>query len=437
MRMDIIGAGILAAVLLLGAGCPNGDDDDANADDTVADDDDATSGAAPIVYFVVHADPADLQSIKSHDAACSDFDQGDGRWDRLVDLMDAVDARNAARPEDAQHRITLMFTPGWAALLATSPCATQAQARLAGWVQAGHEIALHSHSQTHVFRDGYSNEPAWVRDDRDGGAGPSDCVDAPAPQAPDPAWLQTCSIDRGLADLEAALEAATGSPYDIRWGRIGPEGNSTDPEDPNPHATSCTVAGTTLPAGQECAHREWVGDVAARVDHTTLAYPVDHCGRDAVGALHGVAACRDWGDGGSLFGIPHAPLRTESGELRVSIERLADDLRRADGDLVGVVVHPNSYTSEAFVDRTFCSDPYEVADRRAYIDAVFDLFDGEAISLGGGSLASNAAAGEPCDCTVAPQISSLSLDALSGAVTSVTLSEARAAWIAAGGADCD
>ncbi len=432
---------LLSTLLLTSCGSspapPTDDDDD---DVTAGDDDDADPGGTPIVYFVVHADPASTDAIKDT-SDCSTFASGTGRWDRLVALTDAIAARNAGRPADAQHRITLMFTPGWAWVMASSPCAAEAQAQLAAWVDAGHEIALHSHSTTHKFRDGYSNEIGWVRDDVDEDDAATLCAEAPPASAPDGAWQTQCSVDRGLLDLGAALEEATGSAYDVRWARIGPLGNG-DPSS-NPQADDCV-----LPGGGDaddaiaCIDREWTGEVAASIEHTTLAYDVDHCGRDAPGAVRGGSECSTWGDApGPLYGVPHAPLRTESGELRVSIERLAEDLRAAaDGDLVGVVVHPASYTSVAaqYSDRTFCDDAYSIADPAAYIDAVFDLLDGEPVALGAGVLTDNPTHGAGgCDCDVAPAATAVEIDALPAAVPSVTLSEARAADLAGTGDDCD
>ena len=348
----------------------------------------------PLVFLVVHADP-----VAMSDMSCT----RDGPWLRLVAFLDEVERRNAER--DEAHRLSLMFTPNWARFMANEDCAN---AELASWIEQGHEIALHSHSQTHKFRDGYSNDSTWAQSDADDGT-ESLCADRP-----------NCSVDDGLQQLRAAVQKA-GADGTLSWARIGPEGNYAD--DGNSHSESCV--GTGLPAEAECITREWTGDVA-RLENSTRAYEVEHCDRDAPEALFGSSGCVDWAESEDIYWIPHAPYRSESGELRVSLERVHGDLAAApDGALVGVVIHPKTYSSD-LTDRTFCDDDYEVLDHKAYIDALLDVVDGQAVELGSDVLAANPLG--DCDCSSEdnPEAPTLSLEALAPS-TSLTLSQVKEA----------
>ncbi len=274
-----------------------------------------TTGAAagPRFAFVLHADPAIGPSLEQ-------------RWGRLVAFMDDLAARNANRP--VPHHVTIMMTPNWGYLVAADPAK---QTLVAGWVAAGHEIAFHSHTHNHARRDGYTNAADLF--------GPDDwslCMGDPD--------AGECTLDTGLAAVEAGLEAALGRPYDIRFATIGPQGN----EGPGPMAMNNCPPGQDPPVADEhgCIDGEWTGAVEARVEYQATAYPgVTEADTADPSSLLGSSFCDRFGDASEdVYSLPIAPFETESGALAVTLDTVsAAFAMAAPDDFIGVVIHPYSY----------------------------------------------------------------------------------------------
>ncbi|RME20674.1 MAG: hypothetical protein D6798_19945, partial [Deltaproteobacteria bacterium] len=276
---------------------------------------------SPVFYFVLHADPATPDDLEA-------------RWTRLAQFMEDLSTRNASLA--SPHHVTIMFTPAWAELLKESK---PARDLVASWVADGHQLAFHSHTHNHAYRDGYTNATTLEPDvDEDG---------------TDRCWgdrdAGQCTLDFGLAQLERALSMALGSSWSPNFAAIGPHENG-GPEEPNGrHDNSCNPAldeeGQPIADTSGCIDLEWVGDVAtipfatAEYDHVT-----DEMESDSADALLGGSTCKDLGEQPDVYILPHAPFQTEAGGARVSEASVLEALDRGTGEhRIGVVIHPISY----------------------------------------------------------------------------------------------
>lgn len=270
-----------------------------------------TTGAAdtPRFYFVLHADPAVAGGLQT-------------RWTRLVAFMDDL----AARP--VPHHVTIMMTPNWGKIAAADPEKT---ARIASWIDAGHEIAFHSHTHNHAFPDGYTNAEARF--------GPDDtsmCMGAP--QAGE------CTLDAGLSAVISAVEAALGRPYDLRFATIGPQGN----QGPVPGGMNNCPPGQNPPVADEhgCIDGEWTGLVNEAINYQATEYPgVTEQDAGNPASVLGSSFCDRFGDATEdVYSLPIAPFETEAGGLavRLDVAEAAFAMAGPD-DFIGLVVHPVSY----------------------------------------------------------------------------------------------
>jgi len=297
------------------------------------------------VYLVLHADPA-------IDA------QLDKRWTKLERFMSELEQRNAEL-EGSGHHVSIMLTPNWGKLISKSE---SKQLLVGSWMAAGHEMAFHSHSHTHQFRDGYSNATDFPPDDLslcDGDAA-----------------MGECSLDAGVQAVQKALESAAGGSYDIKFARIGPEGNGGDPPLTD-HDNTCKPAASTGPNVADeagCINAEWTGQVNALVRYSTDDYPgVTEKDTDQASSLLGSSFCNSWGDAEQdIYTLPHAPYETESGRLRVELPVVRDAVKMAGSEhFISVVIHPMSYDDSPGLLYT--------GNRRERILELLDFLDGEQI----------------------------------------------------------
>lgn len=289
----------------------------------------------PFFYLVLHADPA------GPDARRSGVPE---RFGRLRTMLGDLRERGAG------HRVTIMLTGPWIDWLAGD---AEAAAELRGWIEEGHQIAFHSHTHNHTFRDGYTN-----------------ARDLLGPDADDVCWRKDpaeCTLDGALATLRSLLPEA----YEIGFAALGPHGNGGEPPYWGPNDNTCApelVDGVPQADEDGCVQAEWVGDLARDIRATSGAYPdLTPENRDDPEALLGDSACVRWGEAASdIYYLPHAAFETESSKTKVSLEALDAAFERAGaGDFIGVVVHPVSYVHAP--TSTFDGDG--VAQVQALLDA--------------------------------------------------------------------
>lgn len=310
--------------------------------DTTLDGVDA-AGGAPAFAFVLHADPDVGAGLRS-------------RFARLAEFMASLDARNAGRPADEQHHVTIMFTGNWGLLIDRDADAR----RLVGeWVAAGHEMAFHSHTHNHQFLDGYTNATDLGPDDLD------ECMAGDTSAA--------CTLDAAYHQVHDAVSAAAGSDYDIRWAGIGPTGNGgPDPisDNDNRCAPDLGPDGSPLADDDHCVLREYTGEVAAEVEFIGSDHPgVGVDDTDDPRALLGTTSCMPWApDGSDVYYFPYSPYETESGRLRVTLDVIDEAVASGTtGEVIGVVIHPHSYDDSS--SRTYAGS------RRDRIEELFDHLD--------------------------------------------------------------
>jgi len=206
-------------------------------------------------------------------------------------------------------------------------------ALLATWIEAGHQVALHSHTHNHTFRDGYTNARNVFGPDDD-----------------QLCWRldkNSCTLDALLQGLLELLPPA----YTITFAAIGPHGNGGSPPYWGPHDNSCNpqiVNGTPQADEDGCIQQEWVGTLAATLSATSGAYPgLTPETRGDPAALLGDSRCVLWGEAASeIYYLPHAPFETESGKTEVTLSTVEAALDQGGaGDFIGIVIHPLSYVS--------------------------------------------------------------------------------------------
>lgn len=317
---------------------------------TSAPDDGGVTGAGgrPRFAFVLHADPAVGPQLRT-------------RFERLVAFMDDLTARNAALPEGARHRVTIMFTGNWGLLMTKD---ADVRAAVASWVADGHEMAFHSHTHNHAFPDGYTNATDLGPDDWSVCAAGDDAA--------------ACTLDAAYAAVRDGVAAAVGEPVDIRFAGIGPTGNGgPDPVSDNDNrcAPDRDAAGRPLADEDHCFVREFTGLVAAEIEHIGSDHPgVTVEDTDDPAALADVTHCVPWGPGGrELYYVPFAPFETESGRLKVTLETTLAALEvGAPDEVVSVVIHPSSYDPSP--SRTYDGD------RRQRITELFDRLDAAGVA---------------------------------------------------------
>ncbi len=298
---------------------------------------------APAFAFVLHADPATGPELRS-------------RFARLTEFMDDLAARNAGRPADQQHHVTIMFSGNWGLLLQRD---AEARGLVAGWVEAGHEMAFHSHTHNHQFPDGYTNATDLGPDDL------GECMAGDTTAA--------CTLDVAYTQVRDGVSAAVGSDYDIRWAGIGPTGNGGPDaisENDNRCAPDLGPDGSPLADDDHCILREYTGEVAAGVEFIGSDHPgVTPDDTDDPRNLLGTSLCVPWApDGSDVYYLPYSPYETESGRLRVTLEVIDQAVELGDdGEMIGVVVHPNSYADSP--SRTY------PGSRRERMIELLDLLD--------------------------------------------------------------
>ncbi len=293
------------------------------AQDTVfAADNETQPLAAPVFYFVLHADPDNRPGVAR-------------RWARLKRFMQDLQARNQtlARP----HRVSIMFTPAWGAYLQENP---GEQTFIGQWYRAGHELAFHSHTHNHAYRDGYSNAADVLGPDVNGTGGNYCWGDA---------GLGECTLDFGLQNLSNLFSQVLSRDWFPSFAATGPANNSGSDWRWGLQDNSCNPAldagGNPLADTDGCLRYEWTGLVAQ------IPYASDHYDHPEAYSLPNTAAaiqsgsrCMDRGDALQVYTLPHEPLNTESGSTRVSRAVVMEALDTGNaGHRVGVVIHPDSY----------------------------------------------------------------------------------------------
>lgn len=273
----------------------------------------APAEEGPFFYLVLHADPAAPDARR---------DGVPDRWERLRTLLGDLRERGAG------HHVTIMLTGPWIDWLAGEP---EAAAELRGWIDEGHQVAFHSHTHNHSFRDGYTN-----------------ARDVFGPDADDVCWradAAECTLDAALETLRGLLPEG----YDMGFAALGPHGNGGDPPFWGANDNTCNpelVDGVPQADEDGCVQAEWVGEIARDVHATSGAYPgLTPENRDDPASILGDSGCVRWGEAPrDVYYLPHAAFETESSKTEVSLETLEAAFERAGpGDLIGVVVHPVSY----------------------------------------------------------------------------------------------
>jgi hypothetical protein len=332
------------------AGADSGAVTDAGTDAGAASDAGLDAGVAitsPKFYFVVHADPAVLPTLNTH-------------WSNLVRFFDDLAARNAGLSGEP-HRVTVMFTPNWGKLISQDGVK---KAKIAAWVDAGHEMAFHSHTHVHAQRDGFTNATAafgpddWSLCWGDAGAG-------------------ECTTSYGVTLVQTAMNQAVGGTYPFKWGAIGPKGNGGTPSVWGANDNTCNPARDAQDAAiadtSKCIDAEWVGAVNTVLRYQTDGYPgVTESMTADPNALRGSSFCVRTGEAAEdIYSMPHAPYETESGSLKVTLSTTEAAINASNSnDFVSVVIHPGSYEDTGSVS-------YD-GGRRERILAVFDFLDSPA-----------------------------------------------------------
>jgi|AMFO01.1.fsa_nt_gi hypothetical protein len=274
--------------------------------------------AGPFFYFVLHADPA------APDATTSSVPM---RFNRLKQFMQDLEARGAG------HHVTVMLTGPWIDWLADHP---DAWAVFEDWMAAGHQVAFHSHTRNHTFRDGYTNAEAVF--------GPDDY---------DVCWradTSECTLDAALATLGGLMPPG----QTVTFAALGPHGNGAGYWGLNDGSCNPEIVGGVEQADEDaCVQAEWVGELAATIHATSGAYPdltPDNVTQS--GAIRGTSRCVTWGEAlEPIYYLPHAAYETEASKTAVSYETVDAALDEAGpGDFIGIVVHPVSYTSKPAYD---------------------------------------------------------------------------------------
>ncbi len=167
-------------------------DADTDADsDTDADTDTEVDGLV-LAYFAVHLDPASAVDPISGEINSS---RPSAYIEDLLDLVVAADAY--------EHRLTLMFTPQWAAWILDPASSFPSESVIydhsthtvplnlvRAFEAKGHEIAIHHHALTSPASwDGFTDAESWQAD-RDGdGNDETYLADGSGPHDPDPHYL--------------------------------------------------------------------------------------------------------------------------------------------------------------------------------------------------------------------------------------------------------
>ncbi|RMF19426.1 MAG: hypothetical protein D6761_00440 [Candidatus Dadabacteria bacterium] len=326
---------VLLAALLGVAGCLGDvtvDLDRMSGNSAVADEQqdeaqpDPWDETPPQVYFVIHADPATGPELRR-------------RWDNLVSFMDTLAARRAAN--SVPHHVTIMFTPEWGKLIAeASPDGINRRKAIAAWVADGHEMAFHSHTHNHTFRDGYTNAPQFGLDvDQTDG---TDLCSGDRSKG-------ECSLDYGLSLVRDAIQMAVPG-YDLKFGALGPRGNGGADIRWGKHDNSCDpdyAGDVTLADSDHCVQAEWSDALNAELEYVGIGFEQD-APLAATEAL-GQSSCVRYGAATTdIYALPFAPFETEAGQPMLAVTVMADAINMADARyLIGTVMHPMSYTGAA------------------------------------------------------------------------------------------
>jgi hypothetical protein len=308
------------------------------ADGAVSDG--TAGGNTPHFYFVVHADPARTSDLTTH-------------FTRLDQFMKDIETRNKSR--QTPHHVTIMWAPQWGVWLAEKQ---ERYSVVSGWIAAGHEMAFHSHTHNHSYRDGYTNASSFVAD-----TGQIPCLSSNPSE---------CTLDFGVQKVEGAMALAAGRSVDLRFGAIGPRGNGGGYWGRNDN--TCVESGKAVSATDEtgCIDAEWNATIDTHLENVTDEYPgVTEATAKTKEAVLGTSACARYGVAKTdIYSLPHAAFWTESSKTSISLSALKEAIASGNGShFIGVVIHPASYVAAATNDS---------ANGIADVTAVFDWLDDSA-----------------------------------------------------------